>query len=103
MGNRHRFEVVADFVQRNFPPPLSIADVAGGQGNLSFILAQKGYDCTVIDPRNTGLSKNERRLSRRKGIRFGHARKEFAPEMAAGFDLIIGLHPDEATEAICNP
>lgn len=102
MGDRHRFEVVASFVQRNFPPPLSIADVAGGQGNLSFILAQEGYKCTIIDPRNTDLSKNERRMRSRKGIRFKRIRKEFTPEMAGNFDLIIGLHPDEATEAICQ-
>jgi len=102
MGDNRRFEVLAQFTERNFPPPLRIADVAGGQGNLSFILTQKGYDCTVIDPRKTNLSKKERRLSNRKGIRFARIRKEFNATMVLDYDLIIGLHPDEATEAICN-
>ena len=102
MGDSRRFEILADFVQRNFPPPLKIADVAGGQGYLGFILTQKGYDCTVIDPRKTDLSKKERQLSRRKGIHFKRIRSKFNAGMAEEFDLIIGLHPDEATEEICQ-
>jgi len=102
MGDDRRFEVLADFVQRKFPPPLKVADVAGGQGNLSFILTQKGYDCTVIDPRKTNLSKKERQLSNRKGICFRRVRSKFCSDMAQGFDLIIGLHPDQATEEICH-
>ena len=101
MGDDKRFEALADFVQRNFPPPLKIADVAGGQGNLSFILTQRGYVCTVIDPRKTNLSKKERQLSNRKGIRFNQIRSKFNSEMARDYDLIIGLHPDQATEEIC--
>ena len=101
MGDRRRFEVLADFVQRNFPPPLKIADVAGGQGNLSLLLAQRGYNCTVIDPRKTNLSKKERQLANRKKIHFERIRSRFSSDMANSYDLIIGLHPDEATEAIC--
>lgn len=102
MGDSRRFEVVADFVQRNFPPPQKTADVAGGQGCLSYILAQNGYDCSVIDPRKTDLSKKERQLSRRKGIQFNRIRSKFNANMAEEYDLIIGLHPDEATEEICQ-
>jgi len=102
VGDDRRFEVLAGFVQRNFPPPLKIADAAGGQGNLSFILTQKGYDCTVIDPRKTNLSKKERQISQRKGIQFKRIRSKFHSEMADDYDLVIGLHPDQATEEICR-
>jgi len=101
VGDERRFDVLANFVQRNFPPPLKVADVAGGQGNLSFILAQRGYDCTVIDPRKTGLSKKKRQISRRKRIQFRQIHSEFHAEMTEDYDLIIGLHPDQATEEIC--
>lgn len=102
MGDPRRFEVMARFVEANFPPPRRVADVAGGQGNLSLLLVERGYDCTVIDPRSTALSKRERQYSRRKRLAFQRAKMCFQPELAEDFDLVVGLHPDGATEAICH-
>ena len=101
MGDSRRFEVLAKFIMKNFVP-CSVADVAGGQGYLSFALTQHGYSCTVIDPRKTNLSKKERQIARCKNIEFRRLQKEFEPEMAYEYDLIVGLHPDQATEAICE-
>ena len=102
MGDPRRFDVTAKFIATNFPPPRRVADVAGGQGNLSLLLVERGYDCSVIDPRKTALSKRERRHSRRQRLAFERIRAQFQPEMAEGFDLVVGLHPDGATEAICH-
>jgi hypothetical protein len=92
MGDRRRFEVVADFVARNFPP-CRMLDVAGGTEQLSQKLSQRGFDCTVIDPR---------RIKRLQGRRIERVRACFTPQMAVGYDLVVGLHPDGATQNIAR-
>lgn len=85
-GDDSRFEEVANFVHKRFGNSIKyIADVAGGQGMLSRILNKKyNYDAEVIDPRHyqvVGVSNRE---------------CEYKSDMAGFYDLIIGLHPDEA-------
>jgi hypothetical protein len=100
MGDSRRFKAISDLICRNFKP-CKVADVAGGGGMLSFELAQKGFDCTVIDPRKTDLPK-EYRLKHRRGHKtFKRERKLFTRGDAIDYDLIIGLHPDGATKEIC--
>jgi len=68
-----------------------IADVAGGQGMLSRILTKKyGYAAEVIDPRGWAL----RGVSNRS--------EEYDASMAPYYDLIVGLHPDEATRQVAE-
>jgi hypothetical protein len=65
------------------------ADVAGGRGMLSRILCKKyNYEAEVVDPRGWTL----------KGVSGCPA--ELDPSEADYFDLIVGLHPDEATRSI---
>lgn len=92
MGDCRRFTVLAEFVARNFPPEefQKVADVAGGSGQLSIELNKKGYNSTLIDPRKKVL----------KGI--SHKRKCWKSSMSDDYDLIVGLHPDETTEELCN-
>lgn len=85
-GDDSRFEEVASFVHSRFGNSIKyIADVAGGQGMLSRILNKKyNYDTEVIDPRHyqvVGVKNRE---------------CEYKSDMAGFYDLIIGLHPDEA-------
>jgi hypothetical protein len=89
-GDPQRFEVVADFVFDTFGRSIEyIADVAGGRGMLSRILNKKyNYKSTVFDPRGYTLVGVESRLD------------EFKPEDASYYDLVIGLHPDEATHVV---
>jgi hypothetical protein len=89
-GDVSRFQVVAEFVYNKYGRNIQyIADVAGGQGMLCRILRKKfNYDCEVVDPRGWTL----------KGVP-GHS-DEFDPSLADYYDLIIGLHPDEATRAV---
>lgn len=91
-GDPQRFEVVADFVFETFGRKIKyIADVAGGRGMLSRILNKRyNYRATVFDPRGYTLVGVE-------GIT-----EEFKPEDASYYDLVIGLHPDEATRQVAE-
>ena len=91
-GDPDRFEVLAQYVSDTYGNSISyIADVAGGQGLLTRILNKKfHYHSEVIDPRGWVL----------KGV--PNRPEEFSPALAAYYDLIIGLHPDEATRAVAE-
>jgi hypothetical protein len=88
-GDPARFEVVAHFITDRFPDARYVADVAGGQGMLTRILRKRfGVEAEVIDPRGWAL----------KGV---PARTEFyTPAMADYYDLVIGLHPDQALRSV---
>ena len=85
-GDPRRFEVVADFIASQYGNTVhNIADVAGGKGILTRLLAKKkNFACELIDPRRTVL----------KGI--DHRPEQFEPDMADYYDLLVGLHPDGA-------
>lgn len=89
-GDPDRFEAVSDFISRTFGKSIThIADVAGGRGMLSRVLNKKyNYESVVFDPRGYILIGVE-----------GNT-KEFSSEDASFFDLVIGLHPDEATRVV---
>ena len=89
-GSVDRFEEVAEFIHDRFGNSIKyIADVAGGQGMLSRILNKKyNYESEVIDPRHykvVGVSNRE---------------SEYHSSMAGYYDLIVGLHPDEAVREV---
>lgn len=91
-GAAERFEVLADFIAETYGRKIKyIADVAGGQGMLSRILRKKyNYEAEVVDPRGytlVGVPSNQ---------------QEFSAKIADNYDLIIGLHPDEATRAVAE-
>src|SRR5437868_976278 len=88
-GDPQRFDIIADFVLEKFGKNIKyIADVAGGQGMLSRILNKRGYECEVIDPRGWTL----------KGV--PSRQEEYKSDMADYYDLVIGLHPDEAIREV---
>ncbi|MBR3505089.1 MAG: hypothetical protein IKO07_12735 [Clostridia bacterium] len=89
-GDDARFEAVAEFVYRRFGNSIKyIADVAGGQGMLARILNKKyNYDAEVIDPRQYQVVGVKNRAC------------EYRSDMAGFYDLIIGLHPDEAVREV---
>lgn len=90
-GDPRRFAALADFIAERYGSSVRyVADVAGGQGMLAKVLAKRGYDAEVVDPRGWAL----------KGVA---ARPEvFNPALADYYDLIVGLHPDEATRAVAE-
>lgn len=89
-GDKERFDVVARFVWETYGSNVKyIADVAGGQGMLSRVLSKKfNYESEVIDPREYVL----RGVSNRQDY--------YDSGMADYYDLIIGLHPDQATRPV---
>lgn len=91
-GDANRFDVVAAFIYERYGRSVQyIADVAGGRGMLCRILQKKyNYDCEVIDPRGWTL----------KGV--DSQEVQLNPSIAGYYDLIVGMHPDEATRAVAE-
>lgn len=89
-GDERRFDAVASFIYERFGRSVRyIADVAGGQGLLTRLLNKKyNYEAEVIDPRRFTL----------KGV--PHRSCEYTADMAGFYDLIVGLHPDEAIRPV---
>lgn len=89
-GDPERFEAVATFVAEEFGGDVRyVADVAGGQGQLARELRKRGgYEVEVIDPRPHRL----------RGV--AGVAETFSADRASYYDLVIGLHPDEATRAV---
>lgn len=92
MGDRRRFHEVAELILRQFPParfPV-VADVAGGKGKLAGKLQARGYRTTIIDTRRSRKHpKGAKRVS-----------QPYVAGMARKFDVLVGLHPDGATEQL---
>lgn len=89
-GDPLRFEVLAEYIAENYKSKVNrIADVAGGQGMLTRILRKKyNFDAEVIDPKDFTLVGVPKR------------KEEYKAEMADYYDLIVGLHPDEALHEV---
>ena len=89
-GSVDRFEEVADFIHNKFGNSIKyIADVAGGQGMLSRILNKKyNYESEVIDPRHYQV------------VGVNNRECEYKSSMADYYDLVVGLHPDEAIKEV---
>jgi hypothetical protein len=89
-GDANRFDLMAEFIYDNFGKSVHyIADVAGGQGMLSRILNKKyNYAAEVIDPRGYTLT----------GV--GNRQCYYHHDLASFYDLIVGLHLDEAVREV---
>ena len=91
-GDPDRFEVLSDYIYQRYGRDITyIADVAGGRGMLARLLRKKhNYQAEVVDPRGWALA----------GI--PSRQVEFDAGMAGYYDLVVGLHPDEATRAVAE-
>ncbi|KAJ3239217.1 hypothetical protein HDU81_006322 [Chytriomyces hyalinus] len=125
-----RSQVFADWVLSTFPESLNVVDVAGGKGLVGLIVekatskekSQKSetesetlprVTATLIDPRPRDISKQMRRIapSSAEGIQLNaHLQEWFQDPPSETVDellkrqktVIIGLHPDQATEPIVD-
>jgi SAM-dependent methyltransferase len=77
-------------------PPAAVLDVGGGAGHQSFLLAQAGYDVTLLDPSSAMLDKARQRLQRPPGdaerrVTFLKAAGESADQAVNGqrFDAVL--------------
>ena len=91
-GDPDRFEALADYIHERYGRGITyIADVAGGRGMLSRLLRKKyNYESEVVDPRGWALAGVPNRQT------------TFEPSLASFYDLVVGLHPDEATRAVAE-
>jgi hypothetical protein len=89
MGDSLRFKVFANYIKINFPKVKSIADIAGGKGALQIELKKLGYTVTTYDKRHT-------RISRNLSYKYAY----FDNRVKDHYDLLVGMHPDEATDVI---
>lgn len=83
---------MADYIHARYGASVHyIADVAGGQGLLTRLLRKKyNYEAELIDPRGWCL----------RGV--PNRPEPFSSSLAPYYDLIVGLHPDEATRAVAE-
>lgn len=96
MGDPARFDVFARFIARLVPPAermtMRVADVAAGKGGLSWALLRHGFRrITPFEPHPRAGG---------QVLRLGIAVRDFEPDDARHFDLVVGMHPDQATDAI---
>lgn len=85
--------MLADFVAEHVPRSARIADVAAGKGHLSLALRERGFTKIVaFEPKPRGA------LSAVAGLPL--RAQPFLMDHAKGFDVLVGCHPDEATEEI---
>lgn len=92
MGDKRRFNVLADFLAEHIPPEAKIADVAAGKGHLSLALKERGFSNLVA------WEPNPRRFGQIRGVPLRV--QPFTMDEAKAFDVIVGMHPDGATEEI---
>lgn len=88
MGDTRRFDLFADFIKSNFPNCNKVADIAGGKGYLQIALKERGFNVTTFDKRKY------------KANKINYQYRYFDSTVKENFDLMVGMHPDEATDVI---
>jgi hypothetical protein len=90
MGDPRRFDLFADFVDRNFTKrDLQIADIASGNGKLHGALKHRGFSNI------TSWDKRKRNAGPRHMFKYGYFDYRNAPR---GYEVVVGMHPDQASD-----
>lgn len=91
MGDPRRFDLFSRVISGEFSDrTLRIADVAGGKGYLQIALRERGFSrVTTFDKRH-----------KRAGRSLDYTYRFFGESVREDFHLIVGMHPDEATDEI---
>ena len=94
---RFRFELLAEYIAQAFEP-CRVADVGGGKGLLAWLLQERGFDATVIDPISQRLPEKYKSLAAGKRMRIPpdatvpRRDESFSRAHGSQFDLLVGLH-----------
>lgn len=91
MGDKHRFSAFALYLSQNFDKNLKVCDAAGGKGYLQQALRKLGFVYIVTLDKRKG---RKDRPNMRYQYRF------LDPNVKDSYDLLVGMHPDEATDLI---
>jgi hypothetical protein len=104
---KFRFQLLHHWLTHTFAPCKAV-DIGGGKGLLAHLLIGNGWDATVIDPIDQALPTKYKDLGTDTRVKIDpqatvpRLAAEFAPEQAAGFDLLIGLHAHGCNVAIID-
>uniref|UniRef100_K3WHT4 C3H1-type domain-containing protein n=1 Tax=Globisporangium ultimum (strain ATCC 200006 / CBS 805.95 / DAOM BR144) TaxID=431595 RepID=K3WHT4_GLOUD len=125
-GKQQRAQVFVDWLVEKFGTDFlstgaGVVDVAGGRGNVSFELWNKRkIPCTLIDPRPMKLSKMQFKYMKKLNKEKHEINDELVPQKRDLFNvttflenpenealvknasILVGMHPDEATDAIID-
>lgn len=93
MGDITRHEKFAILISKQFPKVKTIINVADGKGILSRYLANKGYEIFAIERKPRFIGNKHKRIIYKQMTFSSNSKLSKA-------DLIIGMHPDEATGEI---
>lgn len=93
MGDSRRFDLFAKLIRNNFNPQLfpTVADVAGGKGYLQGALREQGYKEVITF---------DKRKGRRDRPKMRYKYMYFSDKVEDEFNILVGMHPDEATDVI---
>jgi len=93
MGDPRRFDLFARLIKSIFSPTIYplIADIAGGKGHLQTALREHGFKPTTFD---------KRAYRKDRPGRFNYRYRYFDDKINETFNLLVGMHPDEATDVI---
>lgn len=94
---KFRAQLLADWLTHTFAP-CRAADVGGGKGLLAYLLQKQGWQTAVIDPFDQPLPDKYKDILRDTRVKIppeasvARVTAAFEMEMAADFDLLIGMH-----------
>lgn len=96
---KFRFQLLAAWLAANHEP-CKAADVGGGKGLLAWLLNQRGWQVTIIDPVEATKAPQYRDPDTGKQVQLAISdlaginkiKKPFSEDLAKDFDLLIGLH-----------
>lgn len=92
MGDTNRNIKFSQFIIKQFPKANSILVIADGKGELARKLANKGKIVRIIENKPRWEGRLHKNIIYQKGF--------FTADQEIKEDLIIGMHPDEATGEI---
>ena len=92
MGDERRSGLFALFIKKNFHKVKTILAVADGKGELARSLANKGFHVKVIEEKPRFVGRTHKRITYIKGT--------FSRNNKISEDIVVGMHPDEATGEI---
>jgi hypothetical protein len=104
MGDKKRNRIFAEFIRHTFSNHERVADVAGGNGELGFLLQNElSREVTIVDPSVRPFPKWIRDYMQRGESNPGahdiqRLKVNVDKVQFRKFDLIVAMHPDEATE-----
>lgn len=92
MGDSNRHLEFARFIEKRFPKAERVLVVADGKGELGRKLANRGHSVHIVEAKPRFKGNLHPKITYEAGW--------FTEETPIEADLVVGMHPDEATSSI---